>query len=567
LNEENRHFDGLRWRLTATRRLWAAGAVPSQPLLEPDRTLREPAGKIDFPKPGKEIGPMFEVLGWALFPDSPTANVEVTVAGRPLGRARLGHPRPDVRAHWDVDHAGSSGFQLTVLLPDEGIPKGDAEIEVVATSLNGERLQLEPVVVAVDPEREEKEDKMPAPAPRTPRQESSLRPHVLVFTHQLNLGGGQLYLLDLLKQMVRDELASFTLVSTLDGSLRTEIEDLGIPVHITGPTAYDDLSSHVGQIEELIGWMEGRDSDAVFVNTATLLSTPGAEAAQAVGLPVLWAIHESFSPTFLWANISPAIRERTAATMQGATTLIFEAEATQRLFEPVAGVERCTTIPYGLDLAPIEAARRKFDPGTARREEGIPADAELIVCVGTIEPRKAQLMLAHAFDVIAARHPHAYLAFVGGKDDLDSEYLAEAIEHSKAEERMRLIPVTPEVERWYGMADLFVSASDVESLPKTVLEAMVWETPVLATNVFGLPELITDGETGWLCEARDLKALIRGLDRALDSTAEERRRIGKRSRALVEERHSLPKYAQAISDLLQNAIESKQSGIKEAEPG
>ncbi|HET7417581.1 MAG TPA: glycosyltransferase family 4 protein [Solirubrobacterales bacterium] len=550
-------MNGLQWRLTATRRLWAPGAVPSQPLLEPDRTLREPHGKIDFPKPGKEIGPLFEVLGWALFPNSPTASVEVTVGGKALGRARLGLSRPDVRAHWDLDHAGSSGFQMTVLLPDAGIPKGEAEIEVVATSLDGERLLLEPVVVEVDPDREEKEDKVPAPAPRTPLQRSALRPHVVVFTHQLNLGGGQLYLLDLLKQMVRDELASFTLVSTLDGSLRTEIEELDIPVHITGPTAYDDLSSHVGQIEELIAWMEGRDFDAAFVNTATLLSTPGVEAAQAMGLPVLWAIHESFSPTFLWANISPAIRERTAAAMKAATTLIFEAKATQRLFEPVAGPDRCTTIPYGLDLTPIEKARRTFNPAAARREEGIPADAELIVCVGTIEPRKAQLMLAHAFDVIAPRHPRAHLAFVGGKDDLDSEYLEEAIEHAKAGERMRLIPVTPEVERWYGMADLFVSASDVESLPKTVLEAMVWETPVLATNVFGLPELITDGETGWLCESRDLKALITGLTRALDSTPEERRQIGKRSRALVEERHSLPKYASEIASLVRDAIAKK----------
>ena len=49
------------------------------------------------------------------------------------------------------------------------------------------------------------------------------------------------------------------------------------------------------------------------------------------------------------------------------------------------------------------------------------------------------------------------------------------------------------------MSDLLVCASDVESLPRTVLEAMAWELPVLATAVYGLPELIEDGETGWLC--------------------------------------------------------------------
>ena len=74
---------------------------------------------------------------------------------------------------------------------------------------------------------------------------------------------------------------------------------------------------------------------------------------------------------------------------------------------------------------------------------------------------------------------------------------------------MRLIPITPDVDPWYGMADILVCASDIESLPRTVLEAMAWETPVLATSVFGLPELIDDGETGWLCEPRDMLALAR----------------------------------------------------------
>ena len=520
-------------------------------------------GKIDGPDDGSRVGPMLDVWGWALFPDHPTARVEISLSGRPLGRARLGHPRPDVRRHWNPDHARSSGFQLTTSLADTGIPAGEAELEVVATSLEDERVQLDPVTVHVELRQAKKPARIPPPPARTPLQDSSTRPHVLVVTHQLNLGGAQLYLLDLLKEMARGDLASFTVLSALDGIVRKDIEALGIPVHISSLVPYDDLSSHVGRIEELLCWMDGRDFDAVFVNTATLLSSPGAEAAEALGLPVLWAIHESFLPSVLWNGVGPEIEERTVAAMRHSAALIFEAEATQRLYEPIAGAERCLTVPYGLDLEPIDAARHAFDPATARRAEGIPEEAEVVVCVGTIEPRKAQLMLEQAFNVVAPRHPAAYLVFVGGRDDLDSEYLEEAIEHSRVRERMRLVPVTPDVARWYGIADLLVSASDVESLPKTVLEAMAWETPALATNVFGLPELITDGETGWLCEPRDLGALVDGLERALTSPPEERRRIGQRSRVLVQERHSLPNYAHAISNILQDAIDTQRS-TKEA---
>jgi glycosyltransferase involved in cell wall biosynthesis len=115
---------------------------------------------------------------------------------------------------------------------------------------------------------------------------------------------------------------------------------------------------------------------------------------------------------------------------------------------------------------------------------------------------------------------------------------------------MQLIPLTPDVQDWYGMADLLVCASDVESLPRTVVEAMAWELPVLATDVFGLPEIVREGETGWLCPPRDVEALAVGLERALASSAEERLRMGRAGRALVEGRHSLSEYGKRIGELI-----------------
>ena len=93
------------------------------------------------------------------------------------------------------------------------------------------------------------------------------------------------------------------------------------------------------------------------------------------------------------------------------------------------------------------------------------------------------------------------------------------VAESVASDHIDLIGITPDVQDWYGIADILVCASDVESLPRTVLEAMLWDTPVLATSVFGIPDLIDDGVTGWLCESRDLNALADGLNRALSADA------------------------------------------------
>ncbi|HYG97301.1 MAG TPA: glycosyltransferase family 4 protein [Solirubrobacterales bacterium] len=537
---------GLRWRLTASRRLWSPGARPEMAFLPNEAVPSEPVGHLD-PFPPTVRRASVTVRGWVLFPVDATDRVEVFLGGRPLGRARLGVARIDVGKGWESPLAAISGFELTADLGDWDGPDGPNEVVAEAISVTGERHRLEPRSVTIS-SKPPPPAKLPAPAPVAKTLDGA-RPRVLVFTHQLGLGGAQLYLLDLLSELVRTRAASFVVVSALDGPVRRDLEEIGIPVHVTSPIPLDDLGSHLGRIEELAGWAEGREFDAVFVNTATTLASPGAEVADRLGLPVVWAIHESFSPSFLFGDLIPEVRKDLDRALRR-STLVFEAEATKRLFEPVADADRCLMLPYGLDFEPIDAARQGFDREAARRKHGIPADARAIVCIGTIEPRKAQALLAQAFDRIAAQHPEARLYFVGGRDDDDSNALRKYIASSPNRDRIEVVPITPDVQPWYGMPDLLVSASDVESLPRTVLEAMAWETPVLATSVFGLPELITHGETGWLCEPRDLEALAEGLEGALKASGEERAAIARAGRALVEERHSLERYGREIAGLL-----------------
>lgn len=554
MSEGGERLNGLRWRLRATGALWRRGASPEGVLDAAGRKRSDPVTQLDKPAAGDWVeGGAISVAGWLFFPEAATARIEVFLGGRSLGPARIGAPRMDVARIWDDPHAAAAGFELDADLGEWDGGEGEHDLVVVATSVEGQRHEIEPVRVRVGtpPERP---GRLEPPAARTATPASDRRPHVLVVTHQLTLGGAQLYLLDLLRELVRTGTATFTMVSSVDGPVRAEVEALGIPVHITSLAPYDDTSSHIGRVEELVSWSQGRGFDAALLNTATAWTVTGAEAAAELGIPVVWAIHESFPPSVLLADFSPEVRERTRQALASASALVFEAEATKRLYEPVAGAERCHMHPYGLDLEPIDAHRAEFDAAAARAEAGIPADAELVVCVGTVEPRKAQVMLAQAFDLVAARHPRAWVAFVGGREDPNTEALHRYLAASPRGERMRVIPITPEVESWYGMADVLVCASDIESTPRTVLEAMAWETPVLGTRVFGLPELITDGETGWLCEPRDLPALAAGLDRVLALPAEERRRVGAAGRPLVAERHSLQRYGQEIAALLEKAV-------------
>lgn len=496
-----------------------------------------------------------------MFPSGPAARVEIWLGERSLGRARLGLPRPDIRASTAEPRGAVSGFALTADLTDFTGPDEAVALRGIATGVAGERLELGPVRVRVsetpDPETLVPSSSGQESTPRAAGAPPGGRRRILVFTHQLDAGGAQTFLVQLVRGLVELGTIEPTVLSAVNGPLRPELEELGVPVHTSTAVPIDDLDSHLDRVAELTAWAAAGGFDAALINTASPLASPGAEVAARLGIPAIWAIHESFPPAVLWADLDPGVRALSESTLANAALAVFEAEATQRLYEQTVGAERCLTLPYGLDIDPIDAERDGFSREEARRAAGVAGDAEVVLCVGSVEPRKAQVSLAQAFDLVAERHPKANLVFVGGRENADSHLLSEWIASLPSADRIRLVPVTSEVQSWYGLSDLLVCASDIESLPRTVLEAMAWELPVLATSVFGLPELIDDGETGWLCADRDVEALATALDKVLNVEPNQRISIGRNGRKRIEDRHALNSYCKHIAQLLDHVIKGQ----------
>ena len=197
-------LNGLRWRLAATRRLWSAGAQPNMPFLPP--APPEPTdcqGKIDEPEPNAvlERG-MIDVRGWSFFVSGPTARIELRLGETSLGRARVGIPRPDIRDGLDDQWGAAAGFDASVDIEDWPEEDGPTELHAVAISAAGDRHELGPVPVEVVGARPAGRGAKRSRS-RHRRRRRRWRPdregrRLLVFTHQLDLGGAQLYLLELI---------------------------------------------------------------------------------------------------------------------------------------------------------------------------------------------------------------------------------------------------------------------------------------------------------------------------------------------------------------------------------
>ena len=244
------------------------------------------------------------------------------------------------------------------------------------------------------------------------------------------------------------------------------------------------------------------------------------------------------------------IRRRFEETLRDTSALVFVAEATRLLYAPLAGPGRSVVIPYGIDTAAVQAFADSTPRDQVRGRFGIPSDRKVAVVMGTTDPRKAQTRLAQAFARVAADHPGWDLVFVGDTGTPYADALKTFVSESGLETRVRRVPVIPDVYPWYRAADLLLSASDIESLPRSVLEAMCFGIPVAATSIFGLPELISDGETGFLFEPGDLDALTAVLHRVFSTPPERMATIGAAAQRLILGAYDSAGYATDIVSLL-----------------
>ena len=507
-------------------------------------------GDIEEPLEGAVIAGNLVVRGWFLSGRG-YDTVEVVIAGAEPVRARLlCSPRPALAASVADPDAPLAGWEL--LVPFDATRAGESTVIVDIDGPRGRRRLGERTVQwlpaagtgVAEPER------AAVIEARTALLTAAHRPdgeglNLLVAAHHLGLGGGQLYLQELLRHLLREPDVTCTVLASVDGALRDELEALGASVHIVGdPTPTAVPYEH--WLHQVAALATTTTANAVLANTVG--SYWGVDLAARLGVPSVWAVHESWSPELIFALTfsslpDDAVRKRFLQAFRQAGAVVFEAEATKRIFEPFMPDGRGVRIDYGIDLERIRAFAADTPREQLRARLGVQPGQVLLLCLGTYEPRKAQGVLATAFARIAEEHPWAVLALVGDKPGEFSVALHELVRNFALEDRARLIPVTPDIDDWYLAADAFVIASDVESLPRSMLEAMAFGTPVLATAVFGVPEIVEDGINGLLFDPSSVTSAAAALQRVLRMARSERQDIGERGRATVEANRSSALYA------------------------
>ena len=193
-------------------------------------------------------------------------------------------------------------------------------------------------------------------------------------------------------------------------------------------------------------------------------------------------------------------------------------------------------------------------PVNELRQALAPNGESLLVHVSNFRPVKRPLDCVEIFARVLKEISQVRLVMVGdGSERMNVEHRARCL---GIYEKCTFVGKQPNIVDYLSAADVLLLPSEQESFGLAALEAMACEVPVIASRVGGIPEVVNDGETGFLSEVGDVDKMGRDAVRLLADT-ELRRTMGTRARELALERYRtdivIPQYIEFYESVLARA--------------
>ncbi len=208
-----------------------------------------------------------------------------------------------------------------------------------------------------------------------------------------------------------------------------------------------------------------------------------------------------------------------------------------------------------------------------RMELGLSEGEFLVVAVGRLSYEKGHRDLLEAAAILREREPHRAIRFVIVGDGPERAALERRSRALGLQGTAIFVGYQPNVRPYYALADVVALPSHTEGSPNVVLEALAAQVAVAATRVGGVPEIVTDGETGLLTEPQNPAAMAEALSRLM-ADPDLRHRLAAAGKELVTANHSLLGHRRALVSLYAELLSSRKpapaipaSGVHPTRPG
>jgi glycosyltransferase involved in cell wall biosynthesis len=221
----------------------------------------------------------------------------------------------------------------------------------------------------------------------------------------------------------------------------------------------------------------------------------------------------------------------------------------------IAAKESCA-IPNCCREKAVERVRA-LNRAEVRHRLGFGPEVFVVVCVASTQWLKGQDLLLACFPGLSARAPSASLLFVGAPGGMPGPAWGQTFLKELATAPLKgaitAVGARSDALEFIYAADVFVLPSRCEAMPLTILEAMALGTPVVASDVGGIPELIEHGRSGLLFRSEDAQGLEDSLFQ-LARNPELRQELAANARSRYwssfSRKHLVSRYADAIGKLV-----------------
>ncbi len=342
-------------------------------------------------------------------------------------------------------------------------------------------------------------------------------------------------------------------VALLDGVFVQRAREAGLPMEVLPMMSRLDLRV----AHRLARYLRENHIDLVHTH-GVRTNLIGRLAARLVDIPVITHVH---SPTleeteFPLRNRVNALVDRCLSRW---STHYICVSHSLRLRLEAEGIEpeRITVVHNGIEL---DRFQDSCDSPMRAREEVrhellLPLQARLITTIALFRPRKGTEFFIQALARVGSQHPEAYGVLVGDFERQGyKEQIVDLTRRLMLDGKLFFLGFRDDVSTLLAATDLFVLPSLYgEGLPLVLLEAMATATPIVATAVGGVPEVIRHGESGVLIKPGDVEGLAEAISQLL-SDPQGAAQLGEQARRRVRQ-HDVQSMVRKIEAIYTKLLE------------
>ncbi len=371
---------------------------------------------------------------------------------------------------------------------------------------------------------------------------------VVGFVHNLNHEGAPVILTDLAAGLVARGRLEMSVVTYQDGPLGDRLREAGIDYRVINLPGMQDTASGwssdqdcAGSVDVVIDLLRQEKPDVVVA--VVLNSFFVVRAAARLSIPSIWCILENYDAELMARNLRSSTIRACEEAFAEPYKVVFGSRETKAMYERYNQKGNYAFIHHSLDNQTINGALRGLTRQEARSSLGLEDGEKMILTVGTICHRKHQETIVRALKSVA-KHRDDFCAYLVGAREEEPylHALRSLVRRYRLGERVRIVPETDDVWRYYLAADLFAFSSLNECYSLAILEAMAFGLPIVTTPCGGIGEQVRIDVNAVTYRFEDHFDMAEKLERLI-ADDELRQRMGRNSR-------NMHTYMQSFDEML-----------------